>query len=89
MVKIDADIATLMANPDISVSSSPFAPGKVIIKRASFRKGTVPPHLQQFLIPRGTGQGMRGTSVFRGKRIPNTAVNVARTRGRRNGNNGG
>ena len=86
MVKIDADLATLMGNPDISISSSPFAPGKVIIKRASFRKGTVPPHLQAFLIPAGTGRGMRGTSVYHGRRLPNTAVNIARTRGRRNGN---
>ena len=29
MVKIDADLATLMANPDISVTTSPFAPGKM------------------------------------------------------------
>ncbi len=86
MVKIDADLATLMGNPDISITTSPFAPGKVIIKRASFRKGTVPPHLRPFLISPGTGRGMRGTAVFRGKRIPNTAINVARRGGRGNNN---
>ena len=88
MVKIDADLAVLMGNPDISVTTSPFAPGKVIIKRASFRKGEIPPHLRPYLIPAGTGRGITGTSVYRGKRIPNTAVNVARRGGRRN-NNGG
>ncbi len=86
MVKIDADLATLMGNPDISITTSPFAPGKVIIKRASFRKGEIPPHLRPFLIAPGTGRGLTGTSVHRGKRIPNTAVNIAR-RGR--GNNRG
>ena len=88
MVKIDADLATLMGNPDISITTSPFAPGKVIIKRASFRKGEIPNHLRPFLIAPGTGRGMIGTSVYRGKRIPNTAINVARRGGRRGNNNG-
>lgn len=83
MVKLSADLATLMSDPNLSISSSPFAPGKVILKRASFPKGQVPPHLRSFLIAPGTGRGMTGTSVFRGKRIPNTAVNIGR-RGRNN-----
>lgn len=83
MVKISIDLAALMGDPDISITTSPFAPGKVIIKRASFRKGEVPPHLRSFLISPGTGRGMTGTEVFKGKRIPKTAANIGR-RGRRN-----
>lgn len=75
-----------MSNPEISITSSPFAPNKVIIKRASFRKGQIPDHLRPFLIAPGTGRGMKGTSVFRGTRIPNTAINVATRGGRRNNN---
>ena len=88
MVKINVDQeGPQMGNPDISITTSPFAPGKVIIKRASFRKGEIPAHLRSFLIAPGTGRGMRGTVVFKGKRIPATAANIGR-RGRNNNSNG-
>ena len=84
MAKIDADLGSLMAQPNLSITTSPFAPGKIILKRASFPKGQVPPHLVSYLIPPGTGRGLTGKSVYKGKLIPNTAINVARRRG--NGN---
>ena len=71
-----------MGSPDLSITSSPFAPDKVILKRASFVKGVVPPHLRSYLIAPGTGRGVTGTGVYKGKRIPKTAINVA-GRGRR------
>ena len=81
MAKIDADLGSLMAQPNLSITTSPFAPGKIILKRASFPKGQVPPHLVSYLIPPGTGLGLTGKSVYKGKLIPNTAINVARRRG--------
>jgi len=76
-MKISIDLASLMSDPGISVTTSPFAPGKAIIKRSSFPKGVVPPHLRSYLIPSGTGRGMMGTAVYRGKRIRKVALAVA------------
>jgi hypothetical protein len=83
MAKFDLNLAAVMANPRLSLTSSPFAPGKVIIKRASFIKGIVPAHLRSFLISPGTGRGMTGTGIYKGKPVPKTAINIARTKGRR------
>ena len=80
MVKVDVPIAAIMADPTLSISSSPFAPGKMIIKRASFRAGEVPPHLQKYLITRGSCTGT-GTVVYKGKPIPKVAACVAGKRG--------
>jgi len=85
MAKIDVDFGALMGQKNLSITTSPFAPGKIILKRASFPKGEVPPHLVSYLIPPGTGRGLTGKSVYKGKLIPNTAVNVAQRRGRNNG----
>jgi len=43
VAKVSLDIAAVMGSPDLSLTSSPFAVGKVIIKRASFKKGGPPP----------------------------------------------
>ena len=84
MVKLNISLGDIMGDPNLSVTSSPFAPGKVIVKRASFTKGTIPPHLRSYLIPAGTGKGVTGKQVYHGKRIPKTAANVAaRYSGRR------
>lgn len=66
-----------MSDPDLSITSSPFAPGDLIIKRASFKGGEVPEHLEDFLIKEGTGEGMTGTVIYKGKPVPKTAANVA------------
>jgi hypothetical protein len=77
MVKIDADLGSLMGQPNLSITTSPFAPGKIILKRASFPKGKVPAHLQRFLIKKGACAGQRGKVVYKGKVIPRTAACVA------------
>jgi hypothetical protein len=77
-VKLNVSLADIMSDPNLSITSSPFAPGKTIVKRASFPKGQVPAHLRSYLIPSGTGRGMTGTGVYGGKVIPKTAINVAR-----------
>ena len=81
-MKFDINLASVMANPRLTITSSPFAPGKGIIKRASFPKGQVPAHLVRFLISAGTGRGITGTGIYKGKPVPKTAINVAMTRGR-------
>ena len=80
MVKIDVDLYSVMSNPLLSVTSSIFAPGKVIVKRASYPKGTTPPHLEQYLIAPGTGEGTLGLGSRDGKLMTNTAINIAKTK---------
>lgn len=77
MVKIDASLGALMGDPNLSITTSPFAPGKIILKRASFPKGQVPAHLEKYLIKKGQCSGQRGKVVHRGKVIPKTAACVA------------
>lgn len=77
MVKAPLPIAEIMSDPDLSITTSPFSPGNLIIKRASFKGGEVPDHLASYLISAGTGKGMTGTVVYKGKPIPKTAANVA------------
>lgn len=78
MVKVPVPIEDIMSNPNLSLSSSPFAPGKMIIKRASFKGGETPDHLKSHTISSGTGKGMTGTVIYKGKPVPKTAVNVAK-----------
>lgn len=80
MVKVDVPIAAIMGDRNLSLSSSPFAPGKLIIKHASFPKGTVPPHLQKYLITKGMCKET-GTVIYRGRPIPKVAACVAAKRG--------
>ena len=75
MVKLDVSLASIMGDPDLSISSSPFAPGKVIIKRSSFKKGETPEHLVPYLIKKGECKGLKGTVVGpRGSPITKTAA---------------
>lgn len=77
-MKLNVSLSDVMADPNLSVTSSPFAPGATIIKRSSFKKGTVPPHLEQYLIKKGECKGMTGTAVGpRGNIIPKVAKCIA------------
>lgn len=82
MAGIYANLAALMASRNISISRTPFNPDIVVIKRASFPKGSVPPHLAGRLIPAGTGRGITGTGIYKGRLVPNTAINIARRAGK-------
>lgn len=84
MAKLSISLASIMGDRDMSISSSPFAPGKVIIKRASFPKGIVPAHLEKYLIRKGECAGQTGKSIGpRGQPVPNTAICVANKHGGR------
>lgn len=77
MVKAPVPVKEVMDDPDLSLTSSPFSPGNIIIKRASFRSGETPEHLRQYAISSGTCSGRNGTVVYNGKEIPATAACVA------------
>lgn len=80
MVKVDVPVAAIMADPNLSITSSPFAPGKMVIKRASFKKGETPAHLVKYLITKNMCSG-DGTVIYKGKPIPKVAACVAGKRG--------
>jgi hypothetical protein len=82
MPKFDLPIAAIMGDPYLSLTSSPFAPGKVIVKRASFKKGEVPAHLKGYLITSGMCSNEMGTVIYKGKKVPKVAACVARKKGR-------
>lgn len=85
-MKVSAALGDIMGDPSISVSSSPFAPGKVILKRPSFPKGKVPGHLSGYLIREGECKGRTGVVVGpRGNPIPSTAACVREKHGRSRG----
>lgn len=75
-MKVSFSIADAMNDPNLSVTSSPFAPGQTIIKRASFRKGQVPPHLRPYLIKKGECAGRTGVVVGPRGPIPGAAACV-------------
>jgi len=79
---IYANLAQMMASREMSISRTPFNPDIVVLKRASFPKGEVPPHLTGFLIKKGECAGRTGTAVHKGRIIPQTAVCVAEKHGR-------
>ena len=76
-MKLNVSLADIMADPNLSITSSPFAPGETIVKRASFPKGEVPPHLEKYLIKKGQCKGEFGTVIYKGKPVPKTARCVA------------
>ena len=82
MAGIYANLAQLMASREMSISRTPFNPDIVVIKRASFPKGTVPKHLTGFLIKKGECAGRTGTLVYKGRLVPGTAKCVAEKHGR-------
>lgn len=81
MVKVDVPVAAIMADPNLSITSSPFAPGKMIIKRASFKAGEIPAHLAKYLITKDLCRG-DGTVIYKGKPIPKVAACIAEKKGK-------
>ena len=79
---IYANLAQLMASREMSLSRTPFNPDIVVVKRASFRKGEVPGHLTGYLIKKGECAGRLGTTVYKGRVVPQTAVCVAEKHGK-------
>lgn len=80
MVSVPVPLKQVMSDPSLSVTSSPFAPGELIIKRASFEAGEMPDHLAQYALSEGTCRGETGTVIYEGKEVPATAACVARQR---------
>jgi len=81
MAKVPVPVSEIMSDPNLSISSSPFSPGNMIIKRASFKAGETPDHLEQFAIT-GNESGITetGTVVVDGKPIPRSAAAVKAAR---------
>lgn len=77
MVKVPVPVEQIMSDPNLSLTSSDFSPGNMIIKRASFKAGEMPDHLQQYAISDGECAGLEGKVVYEGKTIPKTAACVA------------
>lgn len=77
MAKVGVPVQAIMNDPDLSLSSSPFSPGNLIIKRASYSSGETPDHLEQYAIPSGQCANLNGTVVYNGKEVPATAACVA------------
>ena len=82
MAKVPVPVENIMSDPDLSITSSPFAPGDMIIKRASFKAGETPEHLEQFSLTESeVPNNLNGTVIYKGKPIPKTAAAVAVRRG--------
>jgi hypothetical protein len=80
---LPVSLAGIMADPNMSLSRSPFSREPLpVVKRASFRKGVVPKHLEGFLIKKGECSGRTGKVVYHGHPVPATAVCVAEKHGR-------
>lgn len=76
-MKLSISLSDIKGDRNLSISSSPFSPGKVIVKRSSFPKGEVPPHLKSYLIEKGECKGKTGVVTGpRGNPIPGTAACV-------------
>lgn len=77
MAKVPVPVESIMSDPNLSISSSPFSPGNMIIKRASFKAGETPEHLEQYALNGSEGQrGQKGTVIVDGKPIPKAAAAV-------------
>lgn len=82
MAKVPVPIEQVMSNPNLSISSSPFSPGNMIIKRASFKGGETPDHLETFALDSSiSGINEEGTVIVDGKPIPRSAAAVKAARG--------
>jgi len=81
MAKVPIPVEEVMSNPNLSITSSPFSPGNMIIKRASFKAGETPDHLEQFALSDNiSGINETGTVVVDGKPIPKSAAAVKAAR---------
>lgn len=82
MAKVPIPVESILNNPGLSISSSPFAPGSMIIKRASFKGGEIPAPLEGFQFEQNhEGTGMEGTVVADGTKIPKSAAAIKANRG--------
>ncbi|MBA7539373.1 hypothetical protein ES705_31652 [subsurface metagenome] len=80
---LPVSLAGIMADPTMSLSRSPFSREPLpVVKRASFRKGVVPAHLEKYLIKKGECAGRTGVLIFKGHPVPATAVCVAEKHGK-------
>lgn len=77
MPGVYANLGAMMASDQVSISRTPFNPDIVVLKRPSFPKGEVPPHLRGYLIKSGECKGRTGTMVYKGHLVPQTAACVA------------
>lgn len=82
MAGVYANLGALMASDQVSISRTPFNPDIVVLKRPSFPKGRVPPHLTGFTIKSGECKGRTGTMVYKGRLVPATAACVAEKHGK-------
>jgi len=81
MAGVYVNLAQLLTAKNVSLSRSPFNPDIAIIKRASFPKGEVPPHLRDYAekLKRVAPmcRGVEGKITYKGKLVPKAAVCVA------------
>ena len=81
MAGVYVNLAQLLTAKNVSLSRSPFNPDIAIIKRASFPKGEVPPHLRDYAEKLRRVAPMcrevKGTVSYKGKVVPKAAVCVA------------
>lgn len=80
MAQIGVDIADIMQNPNISLYTNKFAPGKTFVKRASFTGGEQPDHLEEYAIDSIPSQ-IEGTVTYKGQTMPATAAYVKMVNG--------
>lgn len=80
MVKANLNLARLMNDPNISITSNRFSDADIIIKRASFPAGEVPEHLRSFLLDSSV-PNETGTRVVDGQELPAPAAWVKENRG--------
>lgn len=85
MAGVYANLGALMASDQVSISRTPFNPDIVVLKRPSFPKGVVPPHLRSYAIKKGECKGRTGTMVYKGRLVPGTAACVAEKHGKGGG----
>jgi len=81
-----ADLRAAISDFGQSRYHTPFAPGAMIVKTASFPKGKVPAHLDEYTFDIGAKgkpksdacKGVKGTVVYKGKLIPRRARCIAK-----------
>lgn len=69
-------VAAAKSHPTITVKNNPFGDG-IVIARLHWRRGTMPPHLEQYAIKPGECAGVKGLAVYKGRLIPARDVCIA------------
>ncbi len=73
MPKLYGIVEEIMNSQDLTIKSVPWAKAP-FISRLGFKKGEVPPHLEQFIPAKGTCKGVTGFVTYRGRRVPKAIV---------------